>query len=145
VRGERRLSTLVQMIGDESRAERPAREIVLERLLEVLLIEALRSTSGTAASPGLVRGLGDPKLAAALRRLHERPASRWSVAELAREAAMSRSAFFERFSREIGMAPMEYLQAWRMALAKQWLRQGELSMAEIAERSGYGSVSAFGA
>ncbi|MBU9425395.1 AraC family transcriptional regulator [Burkholderia gladioli] len=145
VRGERRLSTLVQMIGDESRAERPAREIVLERLLEVLLIEALRSTSGTAASPGLVRGLGDPKLAAALRRLHEQPASRWSVAELAREAAMSRSAFFERFSREIGMAPMEYLQAWRMALAKQWLRQGELSMAEIAERSGYGSVSAFGA
>ena len=67
VRGEHRLSTLVQLIGDESRTDRPAREIVMARLLEVLLIEALRSTATTAASPGLVRGLSDPKLALALR------------------------------------------------------------------------------
>lgn len=144
VRGERRLSTLVQLVGDESRADRPAREIVTARLLEVLLIEVFRSTASTAASPGLVRGLSDPKLALALRRMHERPASPWSIAQLAREATMSRSAFFERFSRAVGVAPMEYLLAWRMAIAKQLLRQREFAIAEIAERVGYGSVSAFG-
>jgi AraC-like DNA-binding protein len=144
VRGERRLSTLVQLVGDESRADRPAREIVMARLLEVMLIEALRSAATTAASPGLVRGLSDPRLAVALRRMHERPAAQWSIVQLAREAAMSRSAFFDRFSRAIGVAPMEYLLAWRMALAKQMLRRRELAIAEIAERVGYSSVSAFG-
>jgi AraC-like DNA-binding protein len=144
VRGEHRLATLVQMVGDESRADRPAREIVMARLLEVMLIEALRSTASTAASPGLVRGLYDPKLALVLRGLHERPAHGWSVAQLAREAGMSRSAFFERFSRVVGVAPMEYLIAWRMALAKQLLRQREHAIAAIAERVGYSSVSTFG-
>lgn len=144
VRGQHRLSTLVQLIADESRADRPAREIVTARLLEVLLIEALRSMASIAESPGLARGLSDSKLAPALRWMHERPAFPWSIAQLAREAAMSRSAFFERFSRTVGMPPMEYLQAWRMAMAKQLLRQGELQIAEIAERVGYSSVSSFG-
>ena len=144
VPGERRLSTLVQLVGDESRADRPAREIVMSRLLEVLLIEAFRSTASTAQTPGLVRGLADPKLAQALRRMHAAPALPWTVAELAKEASMSRSAFFERFSRAIGVAPMAYLLAWRMALAKQWLRQRELSIAEIAERVGYSAVGPFG-
>lgn len=57
---------------------------------------------------------------------------------------MSLSAFFERFSQAVGMTPMEYLLAWRMALAKQMLRQRELAIAEIAERVGYSSVSTFG-
>jgi len=144
IRGVQRLATLVQMVGDESRADRPARDIVLSRLLEVLLIEALRSNADTAASAGLVRGLADPKLAIALRAMHEDPAAAWNVAQLARAAAMSRSAFFERFSQAVGMAPMAYLLAWRMALARQLLRRGELKLAEIAERVGYGSVSAFG-
>lgn len=144
IRGEQRLSTLVQLVGDESRSDRPGREIVTARLLEVLLIEALRSTASTAASPGLMRGLSDPKLALALRCMHERPASPWSIAQLAHEAAMSRSAFFERFGRTVGIAPMEYLLAWRMAIAKQMLRQRKLAMPEIAERIGYSSVSAFG-
>ncbi|WP_394792221.1 cupin domain-containing protein [Rhodoferax sp.] len=144
VRGESRLSTLVQLVGDESRAARPAREIVMTRLLEVLLIEAFRSSASTSASPGLVRALADPKLALALRRMHEHPAEPWTVAQLAREAAMSRSAFFARFSRAVGVAPMEYLLAWRMARAQQMLRQRELAIAEIAERVGYSSVSTFG-
>lgn len=144
IRGEARLSTLVQMVGEESRADRPARDIVLSRLLEVLLIEALRSTGGTAASAGLVRGLADPKLASALRAMHERPAAAWNIAQLACAAAMSRSAFCARFSQAVGVAPMSYLLAWRMALAKQLLRRRELRIADIAERVGYASVSAFG-
>jgi AraC-like DNA-binding protein len=144
IRGVPRLATLVQMVGDESRADRPARDIVLSRLLEVLLIEALRSRTDTGASAGLVRGLAAPKLAVALRAMHERPAAAWNIAQLARAAAMSRSAFFERFSQAVGVAPMAYLLAWRMALARQLLRRRELKIADIAERVGYGSVSAFG-
>ena len=144
VPGDTRLATLMHLVGDESRADRPARDIVLARLLEVMLIEALRSNASVAASPGLVRGLSDARLALVLRRMHERPAQPWSVARLAAEAAMSRSALFDRFSRAVGVAPMAYLLAWRMALARQLLRQRELAIAEIAERVGYSSVSTFG-
>lgn len=143
VRGEPRLTTLVQLVRDESRAQRPARELVLSRLVEVLLIEALRFSAGTDASRGLVRGLADSRLAAALRRMHERPAHPWTIVELAKEAALSRSTFFERFSRAVGLAPMEYLLTWRMALAKDLLRRNEGRIAEIAGRVGYSSASTF--
>jgi AraC-like DNA-binding protein len=143
VRGEKRLSTLVQLVGEESRQLRPARDVILARLLEVLFIEALRSTAGTAASPGLVRGLADVRLAVAIRRMHESPAQPWTVVQLAKEAALSRSAFFERFSRTVGVAPMEYLLAWRMAMAKNLLRRKLGGVAEVAERVGYSSASTF--
>ncbi|RKR45319.1 AraC family transcriptional regulator [Paraburkholderia sp. BL17N1] len=142
VRGEPRLATLVKLVRDESREQRPAREVVLARLLEVLFIEALRST-GTAASPGLVRGLADGRLALAIRQMHESPGKSWTVAQLAAAAALSRSAFFERFSRAVGVAPMEYLLSWRMALAKNLLRQNGSGVAKVAERVGYSSASAF--
>lgn len=143
VRGEHRLATLMQLVGEESRAQRPARDVILAHLLEVLLIEALRSTAGTAASPGLLRGLADERLALAIRCMHESMTRPWTVAQLAKEAAMSRSAFFERFSRAVGVAPMEYLLAWRMAWAKHLLRRREGGVAEVAGRVGYGSASAF--
>lgn len=143
VRGQQRLALLVQMLGQELREQRLAREVMLARLLEVLLIEALRSDAGTRASPGLVRALADARLAAALRAMHEEPARAWTVAELARAAALSRTTFFERFSRATGMPPMAYLLAWRMALAKDLLRRGGSTVAEVAERVGYTSASAF--
>jgi AraC-like DNA-binding protein len=75
--------------------------------------------------------------------MHERPTHAWTVAELAKEAALSRSTFFERFSRAVGATPMDYLLRWRMALAKNLLRRNESRMAEIAERVGYSSASTF--
>ncbi|MFT0169994.1 AraC family transcriptional regulator [Paraburkholderia mimosarum] len=143
VRGERRLATLVELVREESREQRPAREVVLSRLLEVLLIEALRSMAEMNASPGLVRGLSDSRLAAAIRRMHEHPTRAWTVADLAKEAALSRSTFFERFSRAVGVAPMEYLLTWRMALAKDLLRRNAGGVGEIAQRVGYSSASTF--
>ncbi len=143
VRGEARLATLVELVGEETRATRPARDLVLARLLEVLLIEALRSTTRTTASPGLLRGLADPRLAAAIRRMHEDPGHAWTVAELAGEAALSRSTFFDRFRRAVGTAPMEYLLTWRMALAQNLLRHRQGGIAEVAKRVGYGSASTF--
>jgi AraC-like DNA-binding protein len=143
VRGEPRLAMLMQMVGEETHRRRPARELVLERLLEVLLIEAMRSGTATTASPGLSCGLADPRLAAALHAMHARPGHAWTVSDLAAEAALSRSAFFARFSRIVGLPPMEYLLAWRMALAKQLLREHQLAVEQVAERVGYGSASTF--
>lgn len=144
VRDEPRLATLVQLLGEESRERRPARDVVLERLLEVLLIEALRSPGEQASvSPGLAQGLADPRLSMAIRALHADPTRPWTVAAMAREAALSRSTFFERFQAKVGMPPMEYLLAWRMALAKDLLRRREAAVAEIAVRVGYGSASTF--
>ncbi len=143
VRGERRLTTLVELLSDEAHAARPGRDAVLARLLEVLLIEAFRAMAGLTATPGLLRGLADENLAAALRRMHGEPTRPWTVAELAREAALSRSTFFERFRREVGITPMEYLLGWRMALAKNFLRSDAISVGEVAQRVGYSSSSTF--
>jgi AraC-like DNA-binding protein len=142
-RRENRLATLMQLLDEETRADRPARELVLERLLEVLLIEALRCGGESASAPGIARGLADDRLSVALRVLHAKPEYPWTVAELAGAASLSRSAFFVRFSRTVGLPPMEYLLAWRMALAQRLLRGHELSINQIAERVGYGSTSTF--
>lgn len=139
-----RLTDLVPMLHDETRADRPGRGMILGRLLEVMLIEALRSGPATPLSPGLLRGLSDPQLAIALQRIHGAVSDTLSVSALAKEAGMSRSGFFERFRREVGRAPMEYMTGWRMAVAKTLLRQGGLTNTEIALKVGYGSASAFG-
>jgi AraC-like DNA-binding protein len=143
VRGIERLSVLVRLVGEEASERKSGRELVLARLVEVLLIEALRSTSGEDAPPGLLRGLADARLAPAIRHMHGQLARSWTVAQLARTAALSRSAFFERFTRTVGLPPMEYLLAWRMAVAKDLLRRHDVGIGEVAERIGYGSASTF--
>ena len=143
VRGAARLSVLVRLVAEESSERRSGRDLVLARLVEVLLIEALRSTSGEGAPPGLLRGLTDARIAVAMRQMHGDPARSWTMHQLARKAALSRSAFFERFTRAVGVPPMEYLLAWRMAVAKDLLRRDDFALAEVAKRVGYGSASTF--
>jgi AraC-like DNA-binding protein len=143
VRDVEPLSTLVRLVGEEASERRAGRELVLTRLVEVLLIEALRATPGDDAPPGLLRGLADARLAPAIRQLHSQLARSWTVALLAKAAALSRSAFFERFTHTVGLPPMEYLLAWRMAVAKDLLRRKDLGLGEVAERVGYGSASTF--
>ena len=143
VQGSMRLSQLVQMVGEETADEKPGNEFMRSRLAEMLLVEAMRSTTSGSAPPGLLRGLGDERLAAALKQMHAHIDQSWSVAQLARIAALSRSSFFERFTRTVGVAPMEYLLSWRMEISKELLRLDDLSVLEIADRIGYGSTSAF--
>ena len=143
VRSVERLSVLVRLVGEEASESRSGRDLVLTRLVEVLLVEALRSTSGENAPTGLLRGLADGRLAPAIREMHGQLSRSWTVAQLARTAALSRSAFFERFTRTVGLPPMEYLLAWRMAVAKDLLRRHDLGLDEVAERVGYGSASTF--
>lgn len=143
VRGAPRLAQLVALLGEEAARAEIGRDLILARLVEILLIEALRAAPAPGAGPGLVRGLADPRIAAALRALHADLQRPWTVVDLAGKAGMSRSAFFERFTRSLGLRPMEYALAWRMAVAKDLLRGGRLTLDEVAGRIGYGSASTF--
>lgn len=143
--GATRLRRIAELIGEETDTDRPGRDLILERLVEVLLVEALRfqSASATKEEQGLLAGLSDPALARSLREIHIDVARRWTVEELARTAGMSRAVFAERFARKVGMPPMQYLLEWRMAIAKDLLRRERPPLAEVAERVGYQSASAF--
>lgn len=143
--GAERLNRIAELIAEEASAERAGRDQILEHLVEVLLIEALRfrPTSSEKQEQGLLAGLSDPALCRPLRGIHVDVARRWTVAELARAAGMSRAVFAERFTRKVGMPPMQYLLEWRMAIAKDALRRERPPLAEVAERVGYQSASAF--
>jgi len=143
IRGVPRLTQLVHLLGEEAAGDAMGRDIILERLVEILLIEALRAAPTTLSEPGLLRGLADPRIAAALRGLHGAIDRDWTVPELAEAAGLSRSAFFDRFARTVGLRPMEYLLAWRMAVAKNLLCGRKLSLDEVAAQIGYGSASTF--
>lgn len=118
---------------------------MMERLLEVVLVEAVRHaiTAPGELCQGLLAGLANPQIVAALKALHDDPGRSWSVARLAEAARMSRSVFAARFSAVIGISPIDYLLQWRMAIAQDMLRRGGTPLAEIAAACGYRSVSAF--
>ena len=140
-----RLGTLLALLGDEALTDRPGGPQVVKRLLEVLLVEALRSPGlgWSESGGGLLAGLADARIGPALRLMHEDVARPWTVGALARAVGMSRSAFAQRFADRVGLPPKEYLASWRMTLAKQALVARETAMADIAELAGYQSVSAF--
>ncbi len=140
-----RLSRVIALIMEECASEAPGKELVLQRLLEVLLVETVR-WDGIAAEgvpTGLLRALHDPALGRALRALHADVRAGWTVAGLARLAGLSRSAFAARFSEILGCGPIDYLARWRMALAKDALVRGEKTLDHIADEIGYESASAF--
>lgn len=143
--GAVRLRRVVELISEEAVEHRPGRDLILERLVEVLLVEALRfrPTETVKQEQGLLAGLADPALARALKHIHEDVARPWTVADLARTAGMSRATFAERFNRKVGMPPMQYLLEWRIAIAKDVLRRERAPLAEVAEMIGYQSASAF--
>lgn len=140
-----RLNRVIQQIMEECEREEPAKEMILQRLLEVLLIEALR-WRGVVDDEGradLLNGMLDPALARALRAIHADVRSDWTVADLAKLAGLSRSAFAARFGKILGCGPIEYLSRWRMALAKDALIRGTKTLDRIADEVGYESASAF--
>jgi AraC-like DNA-binding protein len=140
-----RLGAILALLGDEAKAGRPGRDFVLERLMELLLTEIIRRPQAAAskAQPGLLNGLCEPRIAKALRALHADVARPWTVGDLAAVAGMSRSSFAAHFASTVGVPPIDYLLNWRMALAKDGLRNGRLTLAKVAQEVGYGSVSSF--
>ncbi len=123
----------------------PGSAFIIVHLIELILVEILRRESLRSGPEqrGLLAGLADPITACALTAMHKDVAHGWTVASLARHCGLSRSAFATRFHHLMGMGPIEYLQCWRMALAKEQLRTGIRGVGEIALAIGFQSSSAF--
>ena len=140
-----RLGTTNKFTINEARSSRPGNNALLGRLTELMFVEILREYMQQLPEDngGWLAGLNDPHVGKALRLLHASPMRNWTVDELARETAISRSALAERFTQLVGEAPMRYLANWRMQLARQMLREGRHSIQEVATRVGYESEAAF--
>lgn len=139
------LGTTIKFTINEARSSRPGNTALLGRLTELMFVEVLREYMQQLpkGDGGWLAGLNDPHVGKALGLLHANPTRNWTVDELSREAAISRSVLAERFTQLVGEAPMRYLANWRMQLARQLLREGTHSMQEVATRVGYESEAAF--
>jgi AraC-like DNA-binding protein len=140
-----RFGRLVDLLAEECATDYPGKELIIQRMLEVVLVEALRwrSIEDPGTPTGLLSGMRDPALARVLQAMHADVRASWTVGDLARIAGMSRSGFAARFAGVLGCAPIEYLARWRMAIAKDALTGGMKSLERIADDIGYESASAF--
>jgi AraC-like DNA-binding protein len=118
---------------------------VMSRLSELLIVEAVRSYAATQKEDetGWLKGVADPQIGKVLALMHDRIDAPWSAEALAAEAAMSRSAFLDRFTRTVGMPPMRFLTNWRLQTARRYLRETRKSVAQLAHAVGYESEEAF--
>ncbi|WP_093516877.1 AraC family transcriptional regulator [Stigmatella erecta] len=138
------ISAAVQFILAESASPRPAGNIVLQRLADVLFVLALRSTVGNGpCQRGAIAAVADPRVYETLSLMHARVAEPWTVDMLARRVGMSRSGFAARFTELVGESPLQYLARWRIARAAELLRDTTEKVETIAGRVGYESVPAF--
>jgi AraC-like DNA-binding protein len=137
-------SPLVSVLGDEIAKDEPGQESVLDRLLDLLLIAALRAwfTRPEAEAPGWYKAQSDPVVGRALRMLHNNPDLPWTVARLASATGVSRASLARRFSELVGEAPMTYLAGWRLALAADLLLEPDSTLESVARRVGYSSAFA---
>ncbi|MGV9350170.1 AraC family transcriptional regulator [Streptomyces spiralis] len=135
----------VRLLGRELATPRAATGVVLDRLVDVLLVQVLRAwlASGGTSGPSWLGALGDPVVEAAVSRLHEEPARPWTTAALAREVGVSRATLDRRFAAATGESPGAYLTRWRMDLAARRLRDTDDSLDAIAASIGYSSGYAF--
>jgi AraC-like DNA-binding protein len=139
------LEGLLRFMAAEARSMRPGGETVITRLADILVIQAIRAwiDRDPSAQHGWLGALQDPQLGRAVARVHRDPAHPWTLASLAAEAGMSRSAFAARFTASIGEPPMHYVARWRMNLALTLLREQDVGIAETASKLGYQSEAAF--
>ncbi|MFP9137509.1 cupin domain-containing protein [Devosia sp. XGJD_8] len=140
------LQSTLGLVAREASTLRPGGETVMTRLADILVIQAIRAWLDTApeANLGWLAALRDPQLGHALALMHRRPERSWSVAELAGEAGMSRSAFSARFTDLVGQPVMQYLAQWRLHLARAQLLESRDPVGAVARRAGYESEAAFG-
>ncbi|WP_433648602.1 AraC family transcriptional regulator [Micromonospora zamorensis] len=134
-------SPLVPLLAAEIVKDDPGQETVLDRLLDLLLIAALREwfARPAAKAPGWYRAHSDPIVGRALQMLHNNPAQPWTVASLAARTGVSRAALARRFTALVGEPPMSYLTEWRLALAADLLREPGATVGAVARHVGYGS------
>jgi AraC-like DNA-binding protein len=139
------LSEFPRQVVAESRVARAGGATMLTRMAELMFVEVVRRhmEAMPAQHTGWLAGLRDSVVAPALAELHARPAHQWTLADLARAAATSRTVLAERFSQLVGVPPMQYLTQWRLQLAAEQLAQGSAKVAAVGARVGYESEAAF--
>lgn len=135
------LPSTTQLLISESTSRRPGANVLVSRLADVLLVQALR-TQQNKSSCGM-RGLEDEHVGVALRLIHGEPGTDWTVESLARASGLSRSGFAARFTELVGEPPLQYLARWRMKKAAQELREQNTAIPLVAEHVGYLSEAAF--
>ena len=139
------MQSTLRLIAAEAAQVRPGGEAVITRLSDILVIQALRDwiEHAPAAQRGWLGALRDRQIGRAITLIHRDPAREWTVASLAGELAMSRSAFAARFTELVGEPAMQYLTRWRMQMARTWLTEDATTVADVASRLGYRSEAAF--
>jgi AraC-like DNA-binding protein len=140
-----RTRAALDLLTAETACDEPGQDAVLGRLLDLVLVMALRAWCARpdATPPAWYRALADPAVGDALCLLHTEPAHRWTVAELAAKTGMSRAAFAARFTSQVGEPPVTYLTAWRMTLAADLLHDTDRTIATVAREVGYHDAFAF--
>lgn len=135
---------LTPLLMDEIARDEPGQEVVLDRMLDLLVIAALRAwfARPEAAAPAWYRAQADPVVGRVLRLVQDDPAHPWTVASLAATAGVSRAALARRFTALVGEPPMTHLTGWRLALAADRLHATEETIGAIARQVGYGSAFA---
>ncbi|MGI5127991.1 AraC family transcriptional regulator [Pseudonocardia sp. CA-107938] len=141
------LRATLDVFAGELLQQAPGQQALLDSLLDVILVQALREQLATdvESAPGWFRAMNDPHIGAALRAIHAEPQRPWTVAGLAAEAALSRASFARHFTRLLDVAPLTYVTNWRMALAREALRGGDTGLAAVAHSLGYASEFSFAA
>ncbi|MGW5455333.1 AraC family transcriptional regulator [Nocardia sp. NPDC003979] len=135
-------SRLLDLLVDEATRDRPAQGAVLDRLLDLLLIAALRAWFARDDAPAWYHAYSDPLVGKALRLLQHNPAHPWTVVALADAVGMSRAALARRFTELVGEPPMTFLTEWRLSLAADLLAETDSTVESIARQVGYGSAFA---
>lgn len=137
-------SPFLKLLSQEMVKNQPGQEVVLDRLLDLVVIAALRVwlERVEADMPGRLNPQHDPVVRAALRLMQQDPAHAWTVASLATSTGVSRAAFARRFTGVVGMPPVAYLTEWRLALAADLLREPTRTIKSVAREVGYGSAFA---
>jgi AraC-like DNA-binding protein len=140
-----RMYGVIRLMAAEAEELRPGGEAVITRLADIIVIQAIRAwiEQDPAARTGWLGALRHPQVGRALTLIHEDPARDWTVATLAHELSMSRSAFAAHFTELVGEPVMSYVTRWRMYVAHDALRHDQATVAELAGRSGYRSEAAF--
>ena len=139
------IHSTVRLMAAEARTLRPGGEAVITRLADIIVVQAIRAwiDGDPEARTGWLGALRDPYIGRAIALVHADPARNWTVASLADELAMSRSAFAARFTRLVGEPAMSYVTTWRMHVARAALQDGDTTVAQLADELGYRSEAAF--
>ncbi|MEV4352675.1 AraC family transcriptional regulator [Actinoplanes sp. NPDC049596] len=137
------LRPTIDLLAGELRQARPGSHAAITALIDLLLVQLLRSWYEGAAETGWAAALKDPSVSAALRAIHAEPARHWKVEDLGALTGTSRAAFARRFKHLISQGPLGYLTWWRMTLAADLLRRTDAPIAAVARQVGYTSEFAF--